>query len=113
MRKYYDRACPACAWAQDDVFETWDAAPMPCPACQTATVRVWKPTRATSVITDEWPMGVTMSNGFEKPMTFFSRSAYHKALKANGFVVRGDGEEQFSWMSAQTLKNAEELARRQ
>lgn len=41
---------------------------------------------AVSIIADEIPMGVTYENGFKTPQTFYSKSAYERALKENGLT---------------------------
>lgn len=57
-------------------------------------------------------MGKTFDNGFPTPQTFYSKSEYKKALAANGFELRGDGEEHFSWISKEAIEKARELVSR-
>lgn len=107
----FDVCCPSCGWEASDRWES--GAPTLCETCGTATEHVWRlrVSKARAFV-DEWPMGKTFDNGFPKPRTFYSRSEYHKALAANGFEVRGDGEENFGWISAETLAKAAEMVTR-
>lgn len=106
----FDLHCPSCQWTAEDQWES--GTPTPCAQCGTPTEHLWRPRKQGRAFVDEWPMGKTFDNGFPKPRTFYSRSEYHKALKENGFEVRGDGEEQFAWMSKKTLENAAALVGR-
>lgn len=108
----YDVRCPSCDWSQKDCWES--GTPTPCAQCGTATEHLWLPNMSKArAMADFWPAeGAWMDNGFPKPRHFKTRAEYHRALRENGFEVRGDGEECFSWMSKKTLENAAALVGR-
>lgn len=107
----YDVRCTACG-AEVERWAHWEERALPCGFCAAPTERIWKANAGSRAQVDEWPSGKTFENGFASPQTFFSRSAYHAALKANGMRVRGDGEESATWMSRETLENARKLVTR-
>lgn len=106
----YDVVCPqgheAERWAK------WDERSVPCETCGEPTERIWRANKNSRHADVTWPGGKTFENGFDKPTTFYSPAEYRKALAAKGLQVRGDGEESCTWMSPETLKNAEALVNR-
>lgn len=91
----------------------------PCPRCgRVYGIGEWPgcphgfPAGNRRAMVDEWPMGKTFTASFPTPQTFYSRSAYQKALAARGLVIRGDGEEHFATLGAEGLAKAEALIRR-
>lgn len=106
----YDVRCPngheAERWA------TWDDRSVPCEVCGHPTERIWKSNPNSRHADVTWPGGKTFENGFATPQTFYSPAEYHKALKAKGLAIRGDGEEHGTWISKETLENAKALVSR-
>lgn len=69
------------------------------------------------VTTDDVPGGFTVENAWPEPRTFYSQSAYEKALKADGMMLRPKhvpGGKLMNWATTdpQTLENARQLVSR-
>ena len=103
-----------------DVFESIDAAAVPCPECGRPTERAWL-TKPPAAIGDETDF--VSHHGERHPVRFRSKSEHRRWLKEKGYTIKDEhkgiqGSDKSphttAWTAggAQWLADAEELARR-